>query len=349
MARSPAKPKGIMDELYNKILIAKEVEHRPPSIRASGMPFCPIKFVYKYYDYHQTGHGINDYQKDFYCNIGTCVHSTVQKWIPQVNPGYILGNWECNNCGDWIKDPKAPRGQYFKKLVVYNKVGPIPCPNCKKMMDYNEFEITFPDAPITGHTDGVLLLLDKVKCFETYKLPTGGYDVDFINTYISKKNKEKIPAYVLEWKTTSKHNAYGMKEPAMNYRCQATTYASALKRVIPDVYKLHNIDMRGYLIKYVSRDAPFLTTDDFMTEVDNDKLYLNMCKLVNRLFYAFENKTIGKIRDVKPCKKWPSLYVGKECAYEDLCHSESDKDFIKMLKVVRKEYYLPWLKVQKEK
>lgn len=333
-SKASPRPKGLLEEMYKKIFDITDTEDRAPGLRASSMPICPNKYLYDYYNYLSRGFSKVDYCKDFYCGIGTSVHSAVQKWLPIANPGILMGNWECKYCGKWVKDENCYKGRRWVNFIVYNKVGPINCPKCKRRMEYSEFELVFPDGKITGHTDGLLLRLDKLpeKIINMIKDKSGLFVPEKVNALI-KKGKTKIPALVLELKTTSKYQVVSLKEPKLEHRCQATVYASAFKRVLPTVFKLPSIQSEGYLVKYISRDAPQATSQDFIKIVDNDKLYLNMCKLANIFYGCIKNNNPKKLWSIKPCKKWPSLYPN--CEFEDFCFKLSAKEYKDMFKKVK--------------
>jgi len=300
--------------MYNNVVKQGKHELRKPEMRASSMPFCPRQYIFKWIDYFNE-EGEWNYLGDFYCNIGTSVHESIQKWGPIANPGYFLGNWKCKRC---------------KKTERF-KVGPQVCPTCGKFMYYDELLVNFVDAPVGGHCDGLLLDEKVINNLTKEKFKT--VNVENINKLISINADLKIPAYVLELKTTGMWAIRNLSEPYTSHKCQAEIYASSLKRVIPVRYGNNNINVKGYLIKYISRDNPRIVSTDFKKDIVNDILYKNTYKMVNKTIEAIKTGKVKKIFNLYPCKKWPSLYEG--CDYDELCENISLKAFKAIVKKIK--------------
>lgn len=303
----------MLDQIYKKALKLSE-PGRPPEIRPSSMPFCPTKFLLKNLEY--LNNNITwDYFGDFFCDIGTSIHSTLQKWLPRGMPGVIVGNWYCKHCNT--------------KLIAL--VGPVVC-NCGHMMTYHEFTITFKDASVRGHTDGILLDYEFIKSVYGFDPSTNPKKVNKLIR--SKKLKHKIPAYILEYKSSNFWFIKNAKAPKNEHRCQATIYTSAFKKS-KEAYGLHGIDLVGFIIKYYARENPNSTSSDFIIKVDNDKMYKVMCKIVNLIHAIIEKPTKSNVReayDLKPCERWPVIY--EKCEFESIC---KDYEF--------KHYGKDWLRV----
>lgn len=114
---------------------------RPIRLRASGLPKCSLHFLSQFL--------IDEFDKeeammDYYCSVGTTVHTHVQKWMGTT--GKVFGNWKCHNCG-----------HYVEKSVKHL------CPKCKSVMEYVELEVEHD--VFSGHIDGL------------YKLPNGKFIV----------------------------------------------------------------------------------------------------------------------------------------------------------------------------
>lgn len=276
----------MLDKLYKNMLkhVHQQKTTKWPEIRPSSMPFCPKKFIFMTLDAKTSGTSI-DYAKDFYLTMGSTVHRILQKWLPRANPGKIFGHWECPSCGE----------------VFTYQVGPLTCPTCQVITDYRELSIYFPDAPIIGHSDGVLL---------------------------SKKG-----SWILEYKSTSRFNAIYIKDPYHNHKFQGSMYTTALKRLLSNIGR-KDIDIRGFIVKYVSRDDPKIVSRDFLTEVTKDSNYIFTCKLVNRSLDAIRNEDWEWLFRMNMCRKRPNTY--ENCSFEVLCDDTKAKDFKDIFKVVWK-------------
>lgn len=281
------------DKLYLEMMKGTEISNRPPSIRPSSVPFCPKMFIFQYIEFIDGG-GSWDFFGDFYTGIGTVIHNIIQKWLPIQNPGYIMGNWKCR-CGNTVK----------------NRVGPVKCKKCKIFMEYQEIVVKFPDAKITGHIDGLII---------NYQ------GEENINKIIRDFSRERIPAWILELKSTGMYAAKNIKVARHNHDCQATIYTQAMKKVFE---KKFNLEIKGYIIKYIARDHPGIRSIDIKKKINDDRLYKITCKLFNIFNRSLSTKNIDKLFSIKPCKRWPEIY--QECEYAGICadlkKSEFKKDF----------------------
>ncbi len=306
----------MLDSKLKSVFTLKEFSDRKPEIRPSGMPFCPRRFIFSCLETLNNGSEW-DFCGDFYCSIGTAIHEALQKWLPKVNKGAILGNWECSKCKS---------NNNYKPLLAL--VGPQNCPICGKDMDYVEFELPFLGTPMIGHCDGVILDLDFIE--KRYKIKKDDENIiNKINILIRKNLKDKIPGYILEYKSTGVYSVKSISEPQHKHTLQATTYVSASRKCLPKLFGLHGIDMQGYIIKYISRDNPRQISRDFKCKIDNDRLYNNTCKIVNRIFKMLSDpneKTIKPCYDLWCCRQFPSVFG--ECDYASICEDEfSLEDF----------------------
>jgi len=293
------------DKLYRNMLNfkPKDGELNRVEIRASGMPFCYRKLLLA-----STEHRVNNYPFFFYVNIGTEIHNVVQQWFPKVNPNVLFGDWACKNlnCGKWEKDPNINLHR-FTPYTIHHKLGPIMCPKCKKMMRYEELSMRFLDAPVTGHCDGVLLDVKE----------------DHLPVDITKTT---VDAWVLELKSTSRWNCSNIKEPKLAHKLQATVYVSALRRILRDSFG-YKINIKGYIIKYISRDNPASTSASFKVPVKKDLYYKNTCYLVKRLYTAIRKNKVDLLYAM-PCRKWPKIYA--ECGYKSACEGLERKTLQKI-------------------
>jgi len=149
-----------------------------PRLRVSGFPFCGLKAAWKKITNHVEPDA--DALKSFYCDIGTAVHTVLQRFVGSL--GKMYGNWLCLN-------------KRCKHVVKFSPH--INCPKCGSEMLYEEFSIK-AFRHVSGHTDG--LFKDKYGKF---------WIVDYKTTSVSviesqkdkptlpyQKNKAQILAYV---------------------------------------------------------------------------------------------------------------------------------------------------------
>jgi len=105
------------------------------------------------------------FTKDFFCNIGTVVHSVVQKWLGITENLY--GKWKCIKCNK----------------IIHEGFGPVIC-ECKNLCEYEEYELSY--NILTGHCDGLFLINKKFYIFELKTISTRG---------LTERIKERQPYY----------------------------------------------------------------------------------------------------------------------------------------------------------
>jgi hypothetical protein len=93
--------------------------------------FCPVAFVIGQIQGDSVG---ESFTKDFYCSIGTVVHSTIQRWLGI--SGFLYGNWVCSKCGCFIDEG----------------FGPIK--HCGEYGLYEEYQLNWDI--LSGHCDGII-------------------------------------------------------------------------------------------------------------------------------------------------------------------------------------------------
>lgn len=154
---------GTTKSLMHGLLRLKSKEkHRPPALRPSSMPFCSIQLLR---DLILKEPNEESMKSDFYMDVGTTLHSVVQKWLPRLGKGF--GDWVCldKKCGN-------------KHKLTANRV----CTSCGAQMQYEEIEVEY--RGITGHID---YILDK---------PKGKQIIDFKTSSSEKILKKDIPRLV---------------------------------------------------------------------------------------------------------------------------------------------------------
>lgn len=326
------------DDLFKTMInYEAKIPARVPQFRMSSAPFCSIRTVYEWRDY-LNNIGSWSFRGDFYTGIGTATHSNIQKWLPLVAPAQILGHWRCLHC---CKNPYSEDCIHCTshcKLFVEASVGPQICPSCGRHMVYQEFQYLLPGIHASGHSDGVLLydLQNTLGISEITE-----EHIPRINKLL-KSDKIKFPAYILEYKTTSKNRALYLDSPLPHHKAQATMYASAGRKIFPEKYHLTGLDIKGIIIKYISRDTPEIKSRDFLVDVSDDSYYdynVKMIKRATRAIYRIDEDLIFPKK--LPCSnlaKYTKYY--EDCPYKEECADiRTNKKLIrKLLKTIHKPF-----------
>lgn len=312
---------GNLDRAWDKITKMepfKTDEVRPPRFRLSSSPFCPYRFLFDWYDYIKSGEvDYWDYPSDFYTDIGTTIHSLLQKWIPINNPGSYLGNWECPRC--------------HKRIEA--AVGPKFCKDCGKWMIYDEF--SFLEEPgFSGHCDGILLLnKNLVKSFGLNIHKTRAMD-----KYI-RQCKNPVEAVVLEFKSAGSYKAKRITGPTPRNKAQALMYVPCAQHKMDELGL--NVNIIGAVVKYLSRDIPTSASNDFFLPVNNEKLFKYNQDIVKAVYKAVRKGKVKYIKEIEPpCQgKYKHLY--DECAYFESCkklRKETDMFLEDTRKRIKKDF-----------
>lgn len=323
------------DNAFNRAINAEmETEQREPCFRLSSSPFCPIKTLMEWQSF-MTATPIWTFKGDFYCGIGTAVHRALQSWIPKANPGLVLGHWRCRECCKYPLAEECVKCKQKCKIYKEALVGPQYCPKCGKPMSYEEFQYLLPKVPASGHSDGILLFDPKTVLGISSDLDDS--HVKIINDLLHEEDSGyEFPAYVLEYKTTTKARVMNMTEPIPHHRAQASMYVGACREILEKKYGLHSLKMKGTIIKYVSRDTPDLRSRDFLIEVKSNDYYKYNKRMIYRTVRAYiENKPKAFILKELPCDNdSPYFQYYKDCEYRDVCE-EVRKDKKQIAAIVR--------------
>jgi hypothetical protein len=107
--------------------------------RASGLPACPLQHCWYRFDREadELPGRRESFAKDFYTEIGTAVHTVVQRWLGRL--GVLYGDWRCPRCTD---------------VVYRDRLGTARC-DCGAETVYEE--LAFDGKP-SGHCDGLIKL-----------------------------------------------------------------------------------------------------------------------------------------------------------------------------------------------
>jgi hypothetical protein len=117
-------------EAQDLFLTSRKDVGRLKSLRPSQLPFCPVRFFIN----HATQGLVQtqDMNSAFYTEVGTAVHSVVQKYL--AHSGRFLANWECKQC----------HKRYT--LTMQHEC-------CDFPMVYHEVELDFKG--VVGHIDAI--------------------------------------------------------------------------------------------------------------------------------------------------------------------------------------------------
>ena len=122
-------------------------------MRSSSLSdFCQIRFMLTWIECKKEE---DSFTKGFFCDIGTTVHSLVQKWLGL--KGYLYGLWKCPVC----------------EKIAKEGFGPIRC--CKgNLCVYEEYSLIWQE--MTGHCDGLLLINNKFYILELKTISVRGFN-----------------------------------------------------------------------------------------------------------------------------------------------------------------------------
>lgn len=142
--------------------------------------FCQVAFMIPYIENALEG---EYFTKDFYCEIGTAVHSSLQKWFGFKK--HLYGLWKCIKCNKIIKEGFGP-------VIHHNK-----------LCIYEEYDLKWKD--LTGHCDGIIIVDKKCYILEFKTTSLRGlkeriennepydYHANQVNMYVLMGQKLKLP------------------------------------------------------------------------------------------------------------------------------------------------------------
>lgn len=183
------------ESLIRKLNEAQSGEYREYRFRASSLPYCQLRHVWSKLskDAKRTPKQVRTYTGDFYLEVGTAIHTVIQRWLGRL--GYLYGFWKCHN-----------------KFCSGSEVGPLlgeqTCEKCKNKMVYEEFVLRDDKSSFSGHTDGLIkppgldLPENKYVVLEVKSIGESGMD---------KVRREGIPEH---------------------YQLQASAYAALIPRCL---------------------------------------------------------------------------------------------------------------------
>jgi hypothetical protein len=170
-------------DILNLVLKNKRIntDYSEPTARFSKLPMCGLLHTLDILDDSKK---YIDYSTDFFTEIGTVVHSIMQRHFPLTKnvSQYVFGNWKCKNCNHLLKLCTTPKC----------------CPKCfLKAMSYSEIEINFKG--VFGHIDLILFIDGKYYLID-FKT-TSEYNISHPKRYIPyPKHLIQVESYVVGMK-----------------------------------------------------------------------------------------------------------------------------------------------------
>ena len=260
---------------------------RPPELRPSAFPLCPILVWMKLTQGAKRGYWgeSGSFQSKYFSTVGTDFHSMIQYFIGM--SGKIYGNWMCinNECkkGRAAVTLYNERGEVIRsgKITAYNTTD-NECPCCGEAMQYEEIEVRYKG--IKGHIDCIIDLGD------------GKY-------------------WVGDYKTSSNWGLDNKILPMNSHLKQIPAYVYILRKK----YKLNVV---GFSLLYVTRDNPWrfketpFEWNHEWTEYASDMLRGEKRKYKAAL-HTFVDGDLDRIIEHKPCKS--EAFYHKEISYYNEC------------------------------
>ncbi len=246
------------------------IKGRPPELRPSSFPICPILNWLAFTERANTGvwKSSNSLVGEYFTTLGTAVHSMVQQYIGHT--GKIWGNWKCINpdCSIGLKglDRIDKRGRTIIGKTSTFHTTENRCAECGSLMEYVEIEVVLNG--VKGHIDCIIYLGKGKYWVGDYKTTTG-----------NKINSDKLP------------------------------HKSHLKQVPTYVYMLREslkLNVVGFSLLYISRDNPFKFQEKHYHWSKKWNLKIKLMIRDERIRYKaslldFKNKEVDQIIKKKLC------------------------------------------------
>lgn len=290
--------KNMFDNLNN---LKTPVPPKLAELRASGLPFCPIKsFLFN--------SRAESYSMDHYVTTGHAIHSTLQKWLPMGDYSrHVWGNWECTQCNHLFK----------------HQLKPALCRKCSQdNLKYREVDLKYKN--LTLHIDMILQV-------DLGNKENGFVVVDFKTTDMERKrsnfrwdpNKPSSSNYIVQIRTycTMLEHLLGLK--IVGWLLPSVNRASPIKS--SNDYSI--LSSGEWSTGKTKRWLKFLdaANDSYMD-------YLSLMKLIGKKDKPAINKALKTMIRYRPCHsvedydRWMSFaYYGKDkCPLKEICCHQSD-------------------------
>ena len=295
--------------LYDKAIniALPGTDGRPPELRPSSFPLCPILVWMKLVEGANKGYWKQEksFQSTYFSTVGTEFHSMIQYFIGM--SGKIYGNWMCinNKCkkGRAAKTLYNDKGKVIRsgKITAYNTTN-NDCPCCGESMQYEEIEVTYKG--IKGHIDCIIdmgngryWVGDYKTCsgwgLENKRLPAKAH-LKQIPAYcyiLMKKYKLKVVGFSLLYAT--RDNPWKFKETPFEWNSEWTEYALDLLKGEKRKYRAALRDFRDNSFDRAVALKPCDSEEYYHKEID----YYNECPMLGVCFKRKKlNETLEKHR-----------------------------------------------------
>ena len=270
--------KNMMESVFD----SEYETNKRDEFRVSSFPYCPVIDLYQYFD---SSPETVDYGTDFYTNLGTAVHETIQhhKSI-SYNKKLVIGFWRCKLCNLVFNEKPIPKPSKIKQKKSCLNSGP-----CTGTLEHEEIEFKYKN--LSGHIDNLTILPKPVKkrvyCAFEYKTCSNKYVDDMY---------------------------YRNFLPFPKHPHQVKTYCALL-------YKLFNIKPSYYAIVYIARDKPFYNNKIncvivlrkiTKSEINRILKHLDISSKAREYVQDFKKtkskNSLKEILKLKPCQK-PNDYL----------------------------------------
>ncbi len=314
---NPNKTSFVSNIFYDALSAKFTTRHgRGVEFRPSSFPQCPIINYLKKIWYDNAGYNIAERScsMDYYCDVGTVVHETVQ--FHMGDSGAQFGHYRCINpnckhgkAGMPVRDAAGniiKAGKLTRKNTFNNK-----CPKCKERMFYEELTVKYKG--IKGHVDGVI------------RRPDGTY-------------------WIIDYKTSSMKKILKGEYPEKKHLYQLPVYAYILK-------KKYGFDVAGFSLIYIPRDNPFCFyeyAERWGTKWDKHSraIIKTQKKQWSALEKTLETKDLSHIIAAKPCTCESTylkrMYSGFDhCPMREICFSARLKSALESWTELAKSKSIP--------
>lgn len=283
---------------------------RKQYLRASGLPFCPVKEGFKRLVDGVEVERFVSFQSDYYFEIGHAVHHLCQNYLGRLKvkvdtktPVEVLGHWKCPKC---------------KKIRTFTTYKDC---KCGGQPLYEEISIHWRTT--VGHIDKVLRIGNLLFILD-YKT-TG--------TFALQKHRKAAPG-----------------ESALPYhhnKCQIQRYVGLFEKVFKEHFaeggKFEGCVVVGSILAYLSRETNgqrefiFMPADEKMKgdwykkAKKDDRLFVVMDQAVKDRSYSLMKELVEE----KPCSSMEEYKATmhspySECPLKDVCFDR--KKLLKKLK-----------------
>lgn len=317
--RRASAAKSIAGKLYEE---AMELDHldenaRPPVLRPSSFPLCPILVYADLAKGSVEGHFERTMSAGggFFTSVGTAAHENIQFYIGKTKK--IYGHWKCVNhlCPEFHKardkwKTSVVKGKKIRKLIHGKPTREFSCdnvcPECKYDMGY--VELTVKHKRVEGHIDCVIMLDHKRKRIwvADYKTCTG-QKIEYGRTKLPMRvHLRQIPSYchILE-----REYGYTVEGFSLIYICRdnpykfyehAETWTDAWRKRAAKEFKLERLRYKAGVKAWVERD-PQIAIDakpcKSLAHYNNEMAFYDPCPFLDVCFIKKSlNSALGIVK-----------------------------------------------------